>query len=766
MGTPSYMPPEQAAGKMEQVGPLADVYALGAMLYTLLTGRPPFQAASVMETLKQVCEQEPVPPRQLNAAVDKDLQTICLKAMEKEPANRYAGVGEFAADVERYLANEPILARPISRPARLWRWCQRNPLGAALTGLIAFLAIAGPALAAYQIDVNRKLDAALAGETEQRKRAEVKEREARESERKMGIALKGEQAALARKDKALAETESAIDRYVQTVRNAKLLQEPRFKGLLKLLLKDALAHYRHYVDEHKHEQDRDTQTRIANAFYEIGGISEDVGSTAEAIDAHTQAAATWARLLRKHPNVKEYQRNLADRYDDLGVLYRSTGKPAESLAAHQRAQKILRKLAAENPENREYHSSLAKNFLSIGLLNAKNGKRIEAMAAWKLALEIRERLVRDHPSVTDYQANLARTLNNIGNLHLTNGKRAEALAALQRASKIFEELTRANPTSPDLLSALAANRGNIAGIHHASRNSAQVLATYRKSLKIFERIVRRNPSMTEYRGRLAVLHGNIGAAHHAAGQTAEALAAYQQAVTIFERLARENPTVTSFRRYLAHNHNNIGLLYLKINKPAEVIRHLDDARDLLKSILKRDPRDTTARRRLQTSYRNRARALEKLNRNAEAASDWLAALNLDTGRYRAYHARKYTLALARAGKHARATRNAATLAAKTNASVSLYDLARVYGVAIEAAQRDPAIAASAKGHLASRYSDEALALLRRAAKAGFFKSARNRRFFAKDPDFDAIRHNDEFRELAATNGVKLPIRAPRPKPAR
>ena len=149
MGTPGYMPPEQATGNIELVAESADVYGLGAILYASLTGRPPFQADNPVDTLSQVVEREPVSPRLLNPSVSRDLETICLKCLEKDRRKRYSSAGNLATELRRYLDGRPILARPIGRMARSWRWCCRKPAVAFLVFLLSTSVLAGTAVSTY-----------------------------------------------------------------------------------------------------------------------------------------------------------------------------------------------------------------------------------------------------------------------------------------------------------------------------------------------------------------------------------------------------------------------------------------------------------------------------------------------------------------------------------------------------------------------------------------------------------------------------------------
>jgi WD40 repeat protein len=198
LGTPAYMPPEQAAGEQSRVDGRSDVYSLGVVFYELLTGDLPFRG-NLSVLLHQVLYDEPRPPRKLNDRLPRDLETICLKAMAKAPARRYATAGDLAADLRRYLAGVPILARPVGPGERLWRWCRRNPLVASLMALVFGLLVAATVTAL------------------------------------LWAVQRGQLAEQERKDRRRAEELLAESSQAQVSRGLRLLEEKDSRGLLDLL---------------------------------------------------------------------------------------------------------------------------------------------------------------------------------------------------------------------------------------------------------------------------------------------------------------------------------------------------------------------------------------------------------------------------------------------------------------------------------------------------------------------------------------------------
>ena len=279
VGTPSYMAPEQARGTSGEVGPLADVYALGAILYEMLTGRPPFKAATLEETAQQVLTQEPTPPTQVHPRIPKDLETICLVCLQKNPAHRYGNAEALAEDLRRFLANEPILARRTHLPERVVKWATRRPL-------LATLGLTGLTLTSILWWVWWQRAVTSQAENEQLYHAWQK------SEDDLQLAMQTiDQMAAAVEPSALAKGE----RPPPALLKAKLFYE-------RLLEKDG------------------SPARKAFAHYRLGKIHERLGDQQAAHACYEEAIACWEKLARDWPSGGEFEAPMHDSRERLQAL--------------------------------------------------------------------------------------------------------------------------------------------------------------------------------------------------------------------------------------------------------------------------------------------------------------------------------------------------------------------------------------------------------------------------------------------------------------
>jgi len=277
VGTPSYMAPEQARGTSGEVGPSADVYALGAILYEMLTGRPPFKAATIEETAQQVLTQEPVPPTQLQPKIPKDLETICLVCLQKNPAHRYGNAEALAEDLRLFMANEPILARRTHLPERVVKWATRRPL-------LACLSLAGLTLTSLLWWVWWNRAVTFQAEKEQIFRAWQK-------------------------------SEEDLQQAMQTIDQMAAAVETPAKGHVA---PPALLNARRFY-ERLAEQDG-PPARVALAHFRLGKIHERMNDQRAAQASYQEALARWEKLARDWPNRTDFETQIHDSRERLLAL--------------------------------------------------------------------------------------------------------------------------------------------------------------------------------------------------------------------------------------------------------------------------------------------------------------------------------------------------------------------------------------------------------------------------------------------------------------
>lgn len=432
VGTPAYMAPEQAAGQSKHLTTAADVYGLGAILYELLTGRPPFRGDSEIAILRQVVEKEPAPPQTLNASVDRDLQTICLKCLEKEPQRRYGSAEAVAQDLEHWLAGEPIAARPAHTTEKVWRWCRRKPalagLGAAML-LIAIVGFAGVTWQWRQAQAN----------------ARAKELEAAKS-REVAQFLKGmlegvgPSVALGRDTKMLREI---LDKTAEEI-GKRLAGQPEVEAELRTTLGqvyDALGDYQKSEEMHRAALALQQKIRgpehleVAHALNGVAMALRGQGKLETAEKLQRQSLA----MLRKLGQTEHVE--IADSLNDLANVILDGGKKLKEAEALEReALDILRR----QPNKDETHVALALNNLAAMLY--KLGRPAEAVAAQREALELQRKVLPPkHPDI-------AQSLNNLSIMLRDDGKLSEAERAALEALEMRSELL--GPNHPYVASSL------------------------------------------------------------------------------------------------------------------------------------------------------------------------------------------------------------------------------------------------------------------------------------------------------------------------
>jgi tetratricopeptide (TPR) repeat protein len=533
LGTPSYMAPEQAAGKAKEVGPATDVYALGAVLYECLTGRPPFLGEAPLDTLRQVLSQEPVPPRHLRPAVPPDLDTICLKCLNKEPARRYVSALDLAEDLRRFRAGEPVRARPPGAAGRLWRWCRRRP---AVAGLLA-------ALTAVVVG-------ALVGLTALWQRAE-----------------RARQVAQAERADALAKfklAREAADNYATKVSEDLRLKQVDLRPLRKELLATVVPFYEKLVEGHS--DDPEVQAERGRAYYRLGTLVCEIDERAKAAPLLEKAVAIFEELLRNRPGEAAHEKELAGACNDLGTTYQALHRLPEAEASFRRAVDLREGLAARDPADADNKYRLAVLYTNLADLNLpREGGSAALQEAADRAEALLDDLARAGPDSADNLGLRARVHLCRGRLSLRGASRwAEAEKWLDSCRTLDDRARALDPSAALGRLTQALCLFNLAEVYAHTNRPAQARASLAGAVAGFEELARDEPSVLDHHYQLAFCHTFAGKDHLAAGRKEEAKQAFRRALAVHEeRLAPHYAAAPAYEAEAARLHKELGALHAR-----------------------------------------------------------------------------------------------------------------------------------------------------------------------------------------------------------
>ena len=439
MGSPSYMAPEQASGAHPSDRRAADIYSLGAILYELLTGRPPFRGETPIDTVYQAVSIEAVSPVGCNPKFRADLETICLKCLEKSPSRRYASAKDLADELRRFLAGNPIHARPVGVWTRTAKWARRRPGAAAAIGIGVLAAMVILVGGTYY---NFHLNAAL--------------RTARTEEQ--------------RRTATLSQAQEMVDRLVSDFGEGDLASLPHSESARRKLLDAALTFCRDMQAENPEQPQ--LRWQIGRAQRQAADLQALLGEQNEAEKSYVEAIDVLQALVAEHPQSR-YGASWPERALNRANLLASSGRRAEADKSYREATADFQRLAAADVANADLQKQVARALDSHGANLVAEGRGAEAVEALRNALTIRETMLAKSPTATDTRQSLATSYNDLGTMYQQTNDAAEAERSFAKSLELYRSLHESSPAVAEYRTGLAAASANIASAASSLRRSKQ-----------------------------------------------------------------------------------------------------------------------------------------------------------------------------------------------------------------------------------------------------------------------------------------------------
>jgi serine/threonine-protein kinase len=526
LGTPAYMSPEQARGETSHLGPQSDVYSLGATLYCLLTGRPPYDGDDIGELLRRVQRGEFPPPRQLDPAIDQALEAVCRKAMALEPEGRYLTPKALADDVERWMADEPVSAwrEPWRRRAQRWLARHRSLVASAAAALLIVAVIS--ATAAILIEGAR--------------RREAKALQARTN------ALAAEVQAKDEADRRLKDANAVVETFLGAVSDD-LIGVQGAQPVRRRLLQRAADYFAQV--SHERSNDPDLGYEAFRASYRCGTVRRMLGDIEGAIDVYRDTARHGEDLLRTASDSSRLQLLplMASTQIELGACLKGLGRAEEAEAAYRRAIDHFGAALAAGVDDVETRNNLASAHNNLGIVLRDWGQLDRAEPEYRRAIELRRELTRRRPDAPQYFNDLGSSLTNLGLLQGDRGRLREAVELQRESVTVRERVVQLGPDDARFLRGLAISRWNLAVALGNIGRAEDAVESYRLTTAGWFALVERNPEVPEFRFNKANSLIDLTDELIGLGRFDEALRSIEVAVREHDALAQRRPASPEYQ---------------------------------------------------------------------------------------------------------------------------------------------------------------------------------------------------------------------------
>jgi eukaryotic-like serine/threonine-protein kinase len=573
LGTPAYMAPEQAQGRHDLVDQRTDIYGLGAILYEILTGRPPFVAPKTAEVIRKVCQEAPTPPRQIVPQIAPGLEAVCLKALRKDKAERYATAAELAQEVRRWLADEPVKAYPEPWTQRASRWARRHKTSVAAAAVLIVTATIALGVSTLLV-------------SQERNEAEAQGQQARQAVHLL-------------------------------TKVADIGFDEQLDPLQEEFLKNALAYYEQFTGR----ASRDPSVRLEHgrAFQQMGDIQRKLGRLPESETSYRKAvemlqplaAAAGAGhgakqslartrtlladlLVRRgadkgqaeplYGQALDAQRALADVKQDpaaatedilrlgqtlksQGDLLRLNGKFSQAGTTYDQAIAELERAHADDAKNAEIRDDMALAVEARGWIHRERGDLPNCEKDYRRALDLLDKLVAEFPTVPRHRESLAKACNSLGILYQETGRLDEAEVHLRREIPLVERLSQDFPDRPEYRREQARALNVFGGVLRLRGQVAEAAPALRKAIDLDTAILAKTPDDVLVRFQLAMAHHHLGDILLKQGKPQEAIAAIRKSQAINEALAKEFPDKPSYSSDLAVNFDSLALALVAAGQP-------------------------------------------------------------------------------------------------------------------------------------------------------------------------------------------------------